>query len=43
MESRKRNERSSCSGLYLSTTGMDGYLTYPPHVAVLSLLFFEEG
>lgn len=23
--------------------GMDGYLTHPPHVAVLSLLFFEEG
>lgn len=31
---------------HLSTTGkvgMDGYLTYPPHVAVLSLLFFYEG
>lgn len=26
-----------------STTGMDGYLTHLPHVAVLSLLFFEEG
>lgn len=32
-----------CSCLYLSTTGMDGYLTHPPHVAVLSLLFFYEG
>lgn len=23
--------------------GIVGYLTYPPHVAVLSLLFFYEG
>lgn len=35
------NERCSC--LYLSTTGMDGYLTYPPHVAGAVIIILLRG